>query len=456
VNDRTRELVTLDRRHLWHPFTQMQAWMTTEEVVVIERGEGCWLFDTEGRRYLDGVSSLWCNVHGHRVPAVDDAIRQQLERVAHTTLLGLANVPSIELAARLTRLAPSGLTRVFYSDAGATAVEVALKLAFQYMAQTGRPSRTRFAALGAAYHGDTIGSVSLGGIEVMHGLFDPLRFEVVRLPPPHCYRCPLGLERASCDRTGELPCADEAQRMLEANADSLAALVIEPLVQGAAGMIVHPPGYLARMRAACDRLGLLLVADEVAVGLGRTGTLFACAQENVTPDLLCLAKGLSAGYLPLAATLATEALFEAFLGPEGSQRTFFHGHTYTGNPLGCAAALASLGLMDRVMAELPARIERLADLLDEKVRPLHHVGDVRQRGTMVGIELVQDRPTKQPYPPAWRMGHRVVLEARKLGVIIRPLGDVVVLMPPLAMVEEELELLVQVTAQAILAATADS
>lgn len=241
--------------------------------------------------------------------------------------------------------------------------------------------------------------------------------------------------------------------MLEANADSLAALVIEPLVQGAAGMIVHPSGYLARMRSACDRLGLLLVADEVATGLGRTGTLFACAQENVTPDLLCLAKGLSGGYLPLAATLATEELFEAFLGPEASHRTFFHGHTYTGNALGCAAALASLDLMDRVMAELPAKIARLAALLDQKVRPLDHVGDIRQRGTMVGIELVQDRGTKQAYPPAWRMGHQVVLEARKLGVMLRPLGDVVVLMPPLVMAEEELELLVQVTARAIQAAT---
>lgn len=453
MNERTRELVTLDRRHLWHPFTQMQAWIADEEVVVIERGEGCWLVDTEGRRYLDGVSSLWCNVHGHRVPAIDAAIREQLERVAHSTLLGLANVPSIELAARLAKLAPTGLTRVFYSDAGATAVEVALKLAFQYMAQTGRRTRTRFAALGAAYHGDTIGSVSLGGIEVMHGLFDPLRFDVVRLPPPHCYRCPLGQEHARCRRTGELPCADEARRMLEANADSLAALVIEPLVQGAAGMIVHPSGYLARMRSACDRLGLLLVADEVATGLGRTGTLFACAQENVTPDLLCLAKGLSGGYLPLAATLATEELFEAFLGPEASHRTFFHGHTYTGNALGCAAALASLDLMDRVMAGLPAKIARLAALLDQKVRPLDHVGDIRQRGTMVGIELVQDRGTKQAYPPAWRMGHQVVLEARKLGVMLRPLGDVVVLMPPLVMAEEELELLVQVTARAIQAAT---
>jgi len=449
TNERTRRLVELDRRHLWHPFTQMQSWMTDEEVVVIEQGEGCWLVDTEGRRYLDGISSLWCNVHGHRVEAIDRAVREQLDRVAHSTLLGLANVPSIELAARLTELAPVGLTRVFYSDAGATAVEAALKMAFQYHAQRGEQGRTRFAALGSAYHGDTIGSVSVGGIEVMHGLFDPLRFDTLRIPPPHCYRCHLGLSRSEC----RMECADEAERTLAHNAERLAALVIEPLVQGAAGIIVHPTGYLARMRATCDRLGLLLIADEVAVGFGRTGSLFACSQEQVVPDLLCLAKGLSAGYLPLAATLATEDVFEAFLGPHDAHRTFFHGHTYTGNPLGCAAALASLDLLEQEMAELPVKLSLLSALLEERVAPLASVGEIRHKGCMVGIELVQDRERRRPYPPAWRMGHRVVLEARKQGVIIRPLGDVVVLMPPLAMSEQELDLLVQVTAQAIMAAT---
>jgi adenosylmethionine-8-amino-7-oxononanoate aminotransferase len=437
--------VELDRRHVWHPFTQMQGWMKDEEVVVIEEGGGFWLQDTEGRRYLDGISSLWCNVHGHRVEAIDRAVREQLDRVAHSTLLGLANVPSIELAARLAAIAPQGLTRVFYSDAGATAVEAALKIAFQCQAQRGERQRTRFAALGAAYHGDTVGGVSLGGIEVMHGVFDPLRFETVRLPSPNCYRCPLELERASCS----MDCADEAERILADNAATLAGLVIEPLVQGAAGIIVHPAGYLARVRAACDRLGLLLVADEVAVGLGRTGSLFACSQEQVTPDLLCLAKGLSGGYLPLAATLATEEVFEAFLGPHDEYRAFFHGHTFTGNPLGCAAALASLDLLEDELPRLRDKISLLGTLLDERVAGLRHVGDVRQRGMMVGIELVQERETKKPYPTAWRMAHRVILEARSRGVIIRPLGDVVVLMPALGMAEEELDLLVHATARAI-------
>jgi adenosylmethionine-8-amino-7-oxononanoate aminotransferase len=409
-----------------------------------------WLWDTEGHRYLDGVSSLWCNLHGHRVEAIDRAVEEQLAKIAHSTLLGLANVPSIELAARLVHLAPEGLARVFYSDAGATAVEAALKIAFQYQAQSGHPGRTRFAALDAAYHGDTMGSVSLGGIESMHGLFDPLRFDVLRLPSPHCYRCPLRLERSSCS----LACAAEAEEILEQSAATLAAMVIEPLVQGAAGMIVHPEGYLARIHAACRRLGLLLVADEVATGFGRTGTLFACSQEAVSPDLLCLAKGLSGGYLPLAATLATEEVFAAFLGAADSGRTFLHGHTFTGNPLGCAAALASLDLLTGgVLAAVPGKAADLAHQLQARVAPLAFVGDVRQRGLMVGIELVVDRTTKEPYPSTRRVGHRVILEARRRGVILRPLGDVVVLMPPLCVSEEEICLLVEVTADSIRAAT---
>lgn len=445
MDERTRELVAADRRHVWHPFTQMQAWMTSDEVVVMERGEGCTLWDTRGRRYLDGISSLWCNVHGHRNPTIDGAVREQLDRVAHTTLLGQANVPSIELAARLAGHAPGELNRVFYSDAGATAVEAAIKIAYQYVHQTTGERRTAFAALGDAYHGDTMGSVSIGGIEVMHGVFDPLRFDTVRLPSPHCYRCPLGLERDSC----ELACADEAERMLERHAPQLAGLVLEPLVQGAAGIVTHPGGYLSRMRAACSRLGIVLVADEVAVGFGRTGTLFACEQEQVTPDLMCLGKGISGGYLPLAATLATEQVFEAFLGEVDSGRTFFHGHTYTGNQLACAAGLASLDLLEPLLPELPARGERLGELLDEQVAPLSHVGQVRRRGTMVGIELVQDRASKRPYPPRERVGHQVIVEARRRGVIIRPLGPVVVLMPALSMRAAELEQLVEVTAAAI-------
>ena len=436
-------LAARDARHCWHPYTQHGA--ESDPPLAVASAKDALLTLEDGRELIDAISSWWAILHGHGREELIDAMERQARKLDHVLFAGATHEPAVRLAERLCEIAPAGLTRVFYSDDGSTAVEVALKMAFQYHVHRGDKGRHRFAALGQAYHGDTVGSVSLGGIEVMHGVFDPLRFEVVRLPSPHCYRCPLGLERGTC----AMECADEAEKILEGEAASLAGLVIEPLVQGAAGIIVHPPGYLSRMRAACDRLGILLIADEVAVGFGRTGTLFACSQEEVLPDLLCLAKGISGGYLPLAATLSTEEVFDAFLGPFDSYRAFFHGHTYTGNPLGCAAALASLDLLLELMPRLPVKVELLASLLDQHVAPLSHVGEVRQKGLMVGIELVQDRETKEPYDPSSRVGNQVILEARSRGVIIRPLGDVVVLMPGPAMAEQELELLVEVTARSI-------
>lgn len=447
---RQRRLKELDFAHLWHPFTQMQGWME-EEPLIIESGEGRHLVDVRGRRYLDGISALWCNVHGHRVPEIDQAIREQLDRVAHTTLLGQASVPSIELAARLAQIAPGKLSRVFYSDSGSTAVEVALKLAFQYWRHLGRPEKRRFATLGEAYHGDTIGSVSLGAIDVFHEAFGPLLFSTVRLPTPYTYRPPEGHSPESwADH-----CARAAEETIATYADELAAVAIEPLVQGAAGMIVQPRGFLRRIADACRRHDVLLICDEVATGFGRTGTMFAVEQEEVEPDLMCLAKGITGGYLPLAATLATDRIFEAFLGPFESMKTFFHGHTYTGNPLACAAALASLDLFEknRVIEHLQTKIDHLASRLEE-LRNHPHVGEIRRRGFMVGIELVRDRETKEPYPSAQRLGHRTILRAREHGVILRPLGNVVVLMPPLAITTEEIDQLCDVTIRAIDEATA--
>jgi adenosylmethionine-8-amino-7-oxononanoate aminotransferase len=419
-----------------------------ERPLIIQRGEGCTLIDQDGKRYLDGVSSLWCNIHGHRVPELDEAIRRQLDRIAHTTLLGLANEPAIRLARRLVELAPPGLTRVFYSDDGATAVEVALKLAFQYWRQRPdpRPAKTKYLALAGAYHGDTLGDVSVGGVARFHALFRPLLFETVRAPSPYCYRCPLGLERARC----RIDCVEVLADLVRQHHAELAAVVIEPLVQGAAGMIVAPEGYLRRVREVTREHDVLLIADEVAVGFGRTGTLFACTQEEVAPDFLCLAKGLTGGYLPLAATLTTEEVYAAFLGRPEEGRTFYHGHTYTGNPLGAAVALASLDLFERrqVLAELPAKVALLRRWLD-RIAALPHVGDVRHKGLMAGIELVADKATKQPFPPALRAGEAVCRQARALGALLRPLGDVVVVMPPLAIDAEELERLGRIVYNAI-------
>jgi adenosylmethionine-8-amino-7-oxononanoate aminotransferase len=424
------DLERWDRDHLWHPFTPMLDHVGGRPLI-IERAQGCFLYDLDGNAYLDGVSSLWCNVFGHRVPELDSALRDQLDRVAHCTLLGQSNVPAIQLARRLVEVAPPGLTRVFFSDDGATAVEVALKMAFQYWQQVDppRPRKQRFLALHGAYHGDTLGDVSVGDLGLFHDRFRALTFPTLRADAPYCFRCPLGLRRETC----EIACLSALETLIRTHADELAAVVLEPLVQGAAGMITAPEGFLRRVREVTRECGVLLILDEVAVGCGRTGTLFACEQEGVSPDFLCLAKGLTGGYLPLAATLTTEAVFSAFLGPPEAGRTFYHGHTYTGNPLGAVVALATLDKLHAPegLSSLPAKVARLATHL-ERIKSLPHVGEVRQRGLMAGIELVADRATKERFAPAQRTGKRVCDRCRAQGVLLRPLGDVVVVMPPLA------------------------
>ena len=416
-----------DHTHLWHPFTQQQGWVD-EEPVIIESAAGTTLTDTEGRSYIDGVSSLWCNVHGHRHPALDAALIAQIHKVSHSTMLGLSHRPAIELARRLVDIAPAGLTRVFFSDSGSTATEIALKMAFQYWRQSAGEGagRAKFVSLKEAYHGDTIGSVSAGGIDLFHSTYRPLLFDTLKAEP------------------GD---AADMERILAANEGEVAAVIMEPLVQGAAGMLVHPPGYLAAVRRLCDQYGVLLICDEVATGFGRTGKMFACQHEKVAPDLMCVAKGITGGYLPLAATLATERIYEGFLGRHEEYRTFFHGHTYTGNPLACAAALATLDVFEqeRTIHTLQAKIALLERLL-APVAALPSVREVRQRGFMVGIEI-------EGFDPAARMGHQVTLEARRRGAIIRPLGDVVVLMPPLSIDGAELQRLVSITRESIEAAT---
>jgi adenosylmethionine-8-amino-7-oxononanoate aminotransferase len=416
-----------DHRYIWHPFTQQQGWVE-EEPVIIESARGTTLTDTEGREYIDGVSSLWCNVHGHQHPKIDAAVQAQLGKVSHSTMLGLSHRPAIELARRLVEIAPPGLTRVFYSDSGSTATEIALKIAFQYWAQNGQ-TRGKFITLKDAYHGDTLGSVSAGGIDLFHETYRPLLFETLKAQP------------------GDI---DDMERLLAENEGDVAAVMMEPLVQGAAGMLMHPPGYLAAVRRLCDEHDLLLICDEVATGFGRTGTMFACEHEDVAPDLMCVAKGITGGYLPLAATFTSERIYEGFLGRHEEYRTFFHGHTYTGNPLACAAAIATLDVFEeeRTIEALGPKIELLTRLL-EPIAQLPSVGEIRRRGFMVGIEL-------EGFDATERTGHKVTLEARNRGAIVRPLGDVIVLMPPLAIEEAQLERLVAITHEAIAAATAQS
>ena len=448
----TEQLREWDRRHVWHPFTQMQDW-EREEPIVITRGEGSWLIDSEGKRYLDGVASMWTNVHGHCRKELNDALKAQVDRLEHSTLLGLASEQSILLARRVAQITPPGLDRVFYSDNGSTAMEVAVKMAFQYQVHKGRVERTRFITFRNAYHGDTIGAVSVGGIDIYHGTFRPLLFETIQAPSPYCYRCELD---CSGPESCGLRCLAALEDLLVEHGASCAGLVIEPLLQGAGGMIVQPPGFLRGVRELCDRHGLLMIADEVATGFGRTGRMFACDQEAVVPDIMALSKGIAAGYLPLAATVTTEEVYGAFLGQYAELKTFFHGHTFSGNPLACAVALRSLELFesDGLLNALQPKIRRLEERLAE-FSGLSHVGDVRQCGLAAGIELVEDKATKQAFPWERKVGIRVCLEARRLGIFSRPLGNTVVVFPPLSITPDELELLLDGLERAIRVVTED-
>jgi adenosylmethionine-8-amino-7-oxononanoate transaminase len=502
------KLILKDKKYIWHPFTQMRDWQT-EDFPVIDRGEGCYLIDTDGRKYLDGVSSLWCNVFGHRVKAIDRAVKKQLGKIAHTTFLGLTHPLAVELAEKLVAIAPGNalnksfphassgnpeffnhgspiktiggdnnnqqmrddkqkLSRVFYSDSGSEAVEVALKMAFQYWQQRGNAKKKRFAKLTNAYHGDTLGSVSVGGIDLFHQIYKPLLFDTFEIPSPYRYRWPLppmGKDGFGTDLrpVSDPPSAakhdwervkkeslDAMEKVLREHHEEIAALVMEPLMQGAAGMIDQPAGYISRARELTRKYNILLIFDEVATGFGRTGKMFAADHENVTPDIMAVAKGMTGGYLPLAATLTTEEVYEAFLGRYEEFKTFFHGHTYTANPLACAAANATIDLFrkDRTLEKLQPKIRLMQGRLKD-FHQLKSVGDIRQCGTMIGIELVRDKKTKKEFEPKEKIGVRVIELARKKGAILRPLGPVVVLMPPLAMSERELNELLEITYESI-------
>ncbi len=441
AHKKPNRLKYLDKRYIWHPFTQMQEW-DNEKPLIIERGKGNYLIDINGNRYLDGGSSLWVNIHGHRKKELDLAIKKQLDKVAHSTLLGLGNIPSIVLAEKLVKIAPEGLTKVFYSDNGSTAVEIALKMAFQYWQQRTPYSklRTKFVAFTGAYHGDTFGSMSVGEIDIFVKKYRPLLFKSFRAPYPYCYRCPVKKEYPDCN----LACIKVLEDTVRRHHREIAACIIEPMIQGAAGMVLSPPGFLKKVERLCRRYNVLLIADEVATGFGRTGRVFACEHEGVRPDFLCLAKGLTGGYLPLAATLTTERVYRAFLGRYEDFKAFYHGHTYTGNQLGCAAAIANIDTFHKnnTIKKLSPKVRLLSSLLKD-LKDLQHVGDIRQIGLIAGIELVKNKRTKRPYPPNERIGHRVCIEARKDGLIIRPLGDVIVLMPPLSTKESELRRMVR-------------
>lgn len=440
MKDRTKRLQKLDKKYVWHPFTQMQDWVEKEPLVV-DSAQGVYLRDAKGVRYIDGVSSLWVNVHGHRKKALDLAIQKQLKKIAHSTLLGLANVPSIELAQALVQIAPRGLTKVFYSDNGSTAIEVAIKMAYQYWRHVEPDSRRdKFITFSDAYHGDTLGAVSIGGVKLFHEAFGPLLFNVVRFPSPYLFS-----KNGQSEKLIEM-----MEERLHGHEQEFIGVVMEPLIQGAAGMLTHSKGFLKKVRSFCDRHHLLMIVDEVATGFGRSGKMFACDHEKVTPDLMAIAKGITGGYLPLAATLVKEKIYNAFLGQYSEFKTFFHGHTYTGNPLACAVALASLRLFkkERIFQSLSPKIRWFKRELN-KFLNLRHVAEIRQCGMMVGIELVKTRSPRKEYALVEKIGIRVCQKVREYGVILRSLGNVIVIMPPLSIHQKELRVILNATYRAI-------
>ena len=449
ISEKSKKLEAWDKKYVWHPFTQMKEW-SEGPITIIEKGKGNLLIDIRRKKYIDGVSSLWCNVHGHQVKKIDEALKKQMGRIAHSTFLGLSHTTAAELSKNLIKISPRGLTRVFYSDSGSAAVEVALKMAYQYWKLKGAKGKSTFLRLKNAYHGDTLGSVSVGGIELFHEIFRPLLFKTIGVDSPYYYRDNFdGNEKEYAKH-----CADKVEIKLKKNYQKICALVVEPLMQGAAGMLKQPKGYLLQIARLAKKYDVLLIVDEVATGFGRTGKMFACEHENIRPDILCLAKGITAGYLPLSATLTTEKIYKAFLGEYKEFKAFFHGHTYSANPLACAAALANLEIFkkEKTLEKLQPKIKILSEEL-WKMKHLPHVGDIRQTGFMVGIELVKNRDTKEPYPAEEKRGFRVCELARQHGVMLRPLGNVIVIMPPLSIKESELRKICHVVYDCIIEVT---
>ncbi len=445
--DIKKKLKQIDLDHIWHPFTQMQEY-GKEEQVIIEKAYDSFLVDIDGKKYLDGVSSLWVNIHGHRKKEIDKAIIKQIKKVSHTTLLGLSNTQTICLAKKLVEITPPNLKRVFFSDNGSTGVEIALKISFQYWQQKGESQKNKFVSFVGGYHGDTLGAVSVGGMDIFHKKYKPLLFNSFKVPYPHCYRC------SKTFRLCNMACLGRLENILEQKHGKIIGVIIEPLVQCAGGIIVAPKGFLKAVSKLCKKYGVLLIADEVATGFGRTGKMFACEHEKVRPDIMVMSKGITGGYLPLAATLTTEEIYNQFLGEYDEHRTFYHGHSYSGNSLACAAALANIRIFeeDRVLESLEEKIEFLQIGL-KGFNKLAHVGDIRQKGMIIGIELVEDKDRRKQYPSGAQIGHKVILEARKRGLIIRPLEDVIVLIPPLSIRIKELGQILKIIYDSIQAVT---
>ena len=441
------EWIEKDLKYVWHPDTQMKQYEGKDfKPVLIEKGKGIYLYDADGNEYIDGVSSWWVNTLGHSNEKLNKILTEQAEKIEHVLLADFTHRPAIELAEKLIKLAGEPFSKVFYSDDGSTAVEVALKMAYQYWYQKGKPEKKYFVSMTDSYHGDTLGSVSVGGIDIYKKIFSPLVFDTIKVCAPFCYRCPKGRKSENCS----LNCIEEVENLFEQRNGEIAAIIVEPLVQGAAGMRMYPAGYLTKLRELCDRYDILLIDDEVAMAFGRTGKYFAFEHAGIKPDIFCVAKGITAGYIPLAATITTNKIYNAFYDDFSTLKTFYHGHSFTGNPIACAIAVENLKIMEqeKIIDNLQPKIKKLKSCL-EKFKTLEHAGDIRHTGMIGAVEMVKDKSTKEPYNFDERMGHRVFLEALKNGAILRPIGNVIYFMPPLIITEQEIEKLTDIAYSAI-------
>lgn len=447
--DKTKELIKKDLKYVWHPDTQMKDY-ENENPIIIEKGKGVYVWDTDGNKYIDAVASWWVNTLGHSNPRLNKALIKQAEKIEHILLAGFSHVPAIELAEELIKLSADNLTKVFYSDNGSTAVEVALKMAFQYWLQTGKPEKKKFVALKNSYHGDTLGAVSVGGVDIFYKIFKPLLFDVFQAESPYCYKCSLCSDKDSCS----VDCIRYVEEIFEKHHNEIAAMVVEPLVQGAAGMRMYPALYLTKLAELCKKYNILLIDDEVAMGFGRTGKMFAYEHAEIQPDIVCLAKGITAGYMPLAVTLATDEIFNAFYDDYNKHKTFFHGHSFTGNPLACALAVENLKIFkeEKIIKNLQPKIKVFEKEL-QKLNELKHVGEVRSTGMIGAVEIVEDKISKKLFDSKLRIGKKVYDEALKLGAILRPMGNIIYFIPPYVITEEEIKQLIEIAYQSIKKAT---
>lgn len=442
----SKDWVQADLKHIWHPCSQMKDY---EELppIIIDHAEGLYLYDLDGKRYIDVVSSWWCNLLGHCNRRINQAVKDQLDRLEHVIFANFSHAPAITLCEKLSEVVPAGLTKYFFTDNGSSAIEAAMKMSFQYHAQTGKPQKKRFMALTDAYHGETVGALSVSGVDLYSEMYKPMLLDVIRAEGPDCYRCPFGLQREHC----HAECFNQVEQKLEEHGDEVCAFIVEPLVQAAAGMKIYPPVYLQKLRQACDQYEIHLIADEIATGYGRTGKMFACEHAGITPDIMCLSKGLTGGYMPMAVAITTESIYDAFYADYNEGKAFMHSHTYCGNPLACSAAVEVLNILkeEQILEQAADHALYLNRLFQDQFHDHPYVGEIRSIGLIHALELVADKDTKRPFQSELRIGYQIYKKALERGVLLRPLGNVIYLNPPLVMSKHDMDEVVAVCAACI-------